>query len=70
MRAICVEYLPSQVTYDVVGDLGALPLDDKSDKLSQIGGQVLLIVQQFDNLRVVVALEELDLTAILLHAQL
>ena len=70
MRTVRVEYLSSQVTDDVVGDLGALPLHDKSDKLSQVCGQVLLIIKQLNDLCVVMALEELYFASVLLHAQL
>ena len=68
MRAISIEYLASQVTNDIVGDLRALPLHDKPYKLCQISGQVLLIVKQLYNLGVVVTREEFKLAAILLHA--
>ena len=65
-----VEYLPSQIPNDVVGNLGALSLHNKPHKLSQVCGQVLLVVKQLNDLRVVVALEELDFASILLHTKL
>ena len=42
---VSVEDLPCQVTNDVIGDLGSLPFDDKSDKLGQISRQVLLVIE-------------------------
>ena len=70
MRAVSVENLLGQVSDDIVGDLRSLPLNNKCDELSQVFGQVVLIVQQLNDLCVVLALHVLDLTSILLHAQL
>ena len=70
MGTVSVEYLPRQVANNVVGDLWALTLDHETDELGEIGRQVLLVVQELNNLRIVVALEEFDLTSIFLHTQL
>ena len=67
-RTVSVEDLASQITDYVVSDLGSLSLNHEPYELGQVGGQVILVVEELDDLCVVMTLQELDLASILLHA--
>jgi len=45
MWAVSVEYLLGQISYDLIGDLGSLPVYNQTNKFGHVTCQLILVVK-------------------------